>query len=84
MYRVIVPFIDRKDPTKHKYGVGESYPRAGYVPKESRVTELAGTANQRGVALIEEVAEPVRKQEKTVEGKPVEEKPKKGRKKNAE
>lgn len=81
MYRVVVDFIDRKD-GGHKYRVGDAYPRAGYAPKEIRIAELSGTANQRGVALIKEVIEkPV---EKPTEAPAETDKPKKGRKKNAE
>lgn len=56
MYRVIEYFTDLKD-GNHPYSVGDTFPRDGLKVTESRLKELAGSKNKRGLPLIEEVAD---------------------------
>lgn len=56
MYRVIKHFTDLKD-FNHPYKVGDTYPRSGVSPSQSRIKELASSKNRQGVPLIEEIVE---------------------------
>jgi hypothetical protein len=56
MYRVIEAFEDKQD--GHRYNAGDKYPRTGANPSKSRIKELAGDKNRRGIPLIEEVESP--------------------------
>lgn len=51
MYIVKTMFVDLQD-HNHKYMPGDAYPREGYTPSESRIEELASSANKKGVELI--------------------------------
>lgn len=51
-YKVIRYFTDLQD-NNYAYHVGDIYPREGVDPKPSRIAELSGKANRRGVPLIE-------------------------------
>lgn len=53
-YRVIKYFTDLQD-NDYPYNVGDVFPRKGKIVTASRIKELSGTQNKRGVALIEEV-----------------------------
>ena len=44
-------FLDTQD-NRHSYSTGDHYPRAGYVPTDERVAELASDRNRRGAPLI--------------------------------
>lgn len=57
MFRVIEAFADRAD-NLHIYQPGDIYPRAGFVPDDKRVSELAGRGNAIGHALVEAVEPP--------------------------
>lgn len=57
MFRVIEAFADRAD-NLHIYQPGDTYPRAGFVPDDKRVSELAGRGNAIGHALIKAVEPP--------------------------
>lgn len=52
MYRVNRAFADKADNMRVN-GVGDEYPRPGYVPDASRIAELAA------MGIIEAVPEPV-------------------------
>jgi hypothetical protein len=54
MYRVKVYFTDLQD-NDYAYNVGDKFPRDGMAVTPDRIKELSGTANKRGIALIEEV-----------------------------
>lgn len=54
MYVTIAYFTDLQD-EGHPYEVGDVYPRKGLTPSPERITELSGSANRRGLPLIEEV-----------------------------
>lgn len=54
MYRVRESFIDLQD-GKHLYSVGDAFPRQGLKVSESRIVELSGKGNKRGIVLIEEI-----------------------------
>ncbi|MGI6168297.1 MAG: hypothetical protein ACOYI4_01085 [Christensenellales bacterium] len=56
MYKVIEYFTDLQD-GDHPYSVGDTFPRAGLKVTESRLKELAGSENKRGLPLIEKVAD---------------------------
>lgn len=56
MYKVISFFMDGED-NRHKYNVGDIYPREGYTPTAERVRGLLGTNNRRGKPMIVEVEE---------------------------
>lgn len=51
-YTVIKAFTDLQD-DGHKYHVGDTYPRDGYEPTVSRITELSGSRNRQRTPLIE-------------------------------
>lgn len=51
-YTVIKAFTDLQD-DGHKYHVGDTYPREGYEPTVSRITELSGSRNRQRTPLIE-------------------------------
>ena len=55
-YRVIVSFSDAQD-NKFKYNVGDTFPRQGLEVDSTRLSELSGTSNKRGVPLIKAVKE---------------------------
>lgn len=57
-YRVIKMFTDLQD-NRYAYNVGDTYPREGIEPTESRIAELSGKFNKQGVPLIEAVEETV-------------------------
>lgn len=50
-YEVIRYFVDLLD-DNHEYREGDTYPRAGYKPTESRCKELSGYANKQHTPLI--------------------------------
>lgn len=54
MYTVIAPFADLAD-NNFIYGVGDKYPRAGFVASEARINELKSANNLRGYPLIRAV-----------------------------
>ena len=54
MYTVIAPFADSAD-NNFIYGVGDKYPRAGFVASEARINELKSANNLRGYPLIRAV-----------------------------
>lgn len=91
MYKVIVEFADLQD-NKYRYHVGDKFPHDGAGPiSEDRIRELSGSGNNLRKPLIEKIADvksdtkPAAKAkeaaEDVVEEKPVENKPKKGKKK---
>lgn len=51
-YKVLVMFEDLED-NRHRYEVGDTYPRHGLKPTAARVAELKSTENKRGLKLIE-------------------------------
>lgn len=53
-YTVIKAFTDLQD-DGHKYSIGDIYPREGYEPTVSRITELSGSRNRQRTPLIEAV-----------------------------
>ena len=59
-YRVIKYFTDLQD-DEHPYYPGDKFPRDGFTVSASRIKELSGTQNKRGIALIEEVQEAAEK-----------------------
>jgi hypothetical protein len=66
MYKVIRYFTDLQD-NEYIYREGDTYPREGIEPTESRIAELSGKFNKQGVPLIKEVEEPVESIENDVE-----------------
>lgn len=67
-YRVIEFFTDLQD-NNYAYHVGDTFPHAGMDVSPSRIAELAGKNNKRGIPLIESVAtklvdEPVKSEPK--------------------
>ena len=72
-YKVIYPFFDLQDKSRHVYQIGDSFPFKGEVSEE-RIAELSSDKN----ALKRPVIETVKVEEK--EDKP---KPKRTRKKKA-
>lgn len=54
MYKATRDFIDLKD-KDFRYKEGDVYPRKGYKPSESRISELAGNHNLMRVPLIEKI-----------------------------
>lgn len=59
-YKVIKLFTDLQD-NNHRYEVGDTYPRTGYVSTPERIQELASSDNRQGVPLIEEVKKRTKK-----------------------
>lgn len=51
-YRVIEYFTDLQD-NNHAYHVGDTFPHDGMDVKPSRLVELSGSDNKRGIPLIE-------------------------------
>lgn len=51
-YKVIKYFTDLQD-NNFAYHVGDTYPREGKDVSPSRIAELAGSDNKRGIPLIE-------------------------------
>lgn len=56
MYKVVTAFYDLED-NKHRYEVGDTYPRGGYEPSAKRVEFLDGTGNKLGVPVIQMAAD---------------------------
>lgn len=68
-YKVIKYFTDLQD-SNFAYHVGDTYPREGKDVSPSRIAELAGSDNKRGVPLIELVKSATQKAKaETVEEK---------------
>ena len=83
MYEVIVAFTDLAD-GNHKYNIGDTYPRTGYKPTESRCEKLSSSFNRQGKPLIkvaQKAATDVVKDAPEVSEVKAEEKPKRRRKK---
>ena len=83
MYEVIVAFTDLAD-GNHKYNIGDTYPRTGYKPTESRCEKLSSSFNRQGKPLIkvaQKAATDVVKDVPEVSEVKAEEKPKRRRKK---
>ena len=83
MYEVIVAFTDLAD-GNHKYNIGDTYPRIGYKPTESRCEKLSSSFNRQGKPLIkvaQKAATDVVKDAPEVSEVKAEEKPKRRRKK---
>lgn len=53
-YSVIVDFVDMTD-NNTLYHVGDSYPRLGYEPTKSRISELSSKDNKLGRPVIAEI-----------------------------
>lgn len=51
-YRALEYFKDLKD-NGYEYHTGDTFPRVGYKPSESRLAELLSDKNKRGRAMIE-------------------------------
>ena len=56
MYKVIEFFTDLHD-EDYPYNVGDIFPRVGITVTDKRLEELSGSANKRGIPLIEKVPE---------------------------
>lgn len=83
MYEVIVAFTDLAD-GNHKYNIGDTYPRTGYKPTESRCEKLSSSFNRQGKPLIkvaQKAATDVVKDASEVSEVKAEDKPKRRRKK---
>ena len=65
-YKVIEMFTDLHD-DNHRYEVGDSYPRRGHKPSETRIAELMSADNRRGTALINEVKTKKKPKKKTAD-----------------
>lgn len=68
MFRALSYFTDLQD-GGHPYEKGDAYPRSGYAPSMSRINELLGNGNVRGVPVIELVEDKkdvVTKEKKTI------------------
>lgn len=74
MYRAVEHFVDLQD-DRHRYDPGDMFPREGLEVTEERLAELAGDKNRLGKPLIvaEVKEEPVA---------PIEQKQRRGRRKN--
>lgn len=69
-YVALSAFVDLKD-NRHKYEVGDEYPRAGLTATTERIAELSGAENLSRKALIMAVEEePEKAEEPTPEPKP--------------
>lgn len=66
MYKVIKYFVDLQD-NNHEYQAGDTFPRAGLVVTEERLSELAGSENKQGVPLIQLVEPKTKRAKKTAE-----------------
>ena len=53
-YRALEYFKDLKD-NGYEYHTGDTFPRVGYKPSESRLAELLSDKNKRGRAMIEQI-----------------------------
>lgn len=62
MYECLTRWLDFED--HHLYNTGDKFPHDGRVISERRITELSGTQNKAGFALIKAVA--VENEEKPV------------------
>lgn len=62
MYKVVKFFTDLQD-NNRPYNVGDSFPHAdtSYTVSESRLAELSGSDNKRGMPLIQLVEEAPKK-----------------------
>lgn len=58
MYRTLVAFLDRTDPERHVYNVGDEFPREGVEVADPRIEQLATKDNAVGVPLIAKEEEP--------------------------
>lgn len=67
-YKVIHAFADLMD-SKHKYEVGDAFPRLGLEVSEERLAELSSKNNMARRVLIEKIKEPVVKTKKKKQGK---------------
>lgn len=56
MYIVLKHFTDLKD-KNFEYHAGDEYPRNGLKVSPSRIKELSGSNNKRGIPLIKEIPE---------------------------
>lgn len=63
MYRVIKSFVDLQD-NDHLYAEGDTYPRAGLIVTDKRISELSGIRNRQHTPLIVEGREPVKAEPK--------------------
>lgn len=83
-YEVIRYFVDLLD-DNHEYHEGDTYPRTGYKPTESRCEELSGYANKQHTPLIKAAEKAAEDAVEDISEKPVEvkaeDKPKRRRKK---
>lgn len=59
-YKVVKFFTDLHD-NNHPYNVGDIFPRSGVEVSESRLAELSGSDNKRGMPLIQLVEEAPKK-----------------------
>ena len=55
-YEAIRTFVDLQD-GRHKYVVGDVYPRCGYIPTKERIDELLSVNNKLGAAVIRAIVE---------------------------
>lgn len=56
MYKVVRAFRDSENNDQY-YGVGDTYPVAGYKPTKGRIEKLVKGTNKNGKVYIEEVKE---------------------------
>ena len=66
MYKVIKSFTDLQD-NNYAYYVGDTFPHNGVEACAERIAELASDKNRRGIPLIEEVAEKLKRTRKKKE-----------------
>lgn len=52
MYKVVYPFWDKKDKTKHEYAVGDPFPFDGREISQKRLESLTTENNDIGKILI--------------------------------
>ena len=62
MYKAIKSFSDLQD-NRHKYLVGDIFPRKGLSVSDERIAELSTNNNRRGEPMIAEVIEEKKKEE---------------------
>ena len=60
LYKVVRFFTDLHD-SNYPYNVGDIFPRSGVEVSESRLAELSGSNNKRGMPLIQLVEEAPKK-----------------------
>jgi len=72
-FTVLISFSDVQD-NQHVYGVGDEYPRPGYVASPERIKTLTGSSNTFGRPIIREVpketAETSKEEPETAENEP--------------